>query len=95
MLYFHDFSFLFPGIDLTKDQMALQCVSEATQKAKIELSNALQTDTNLPYLTMDASRPKHMINIVQKHIENLSSDPPPMMATAGKLDPDEGNAFPL
>merc|ERR1711878_233859 len=48
------------GIDLTKDQMALQRVREAAEKAKVELSSALQTDINLPYLTMDASGPKHM-----------------------------------
>ena len=47
-------------IDLTKDQMALQRVREAAEKAKVELSSALQTDINLPYLTMDASGPKHM-----------------------------------
>jgi molecular chaperone DnaK len=40
--------------------MALQRVREAAEKAKVELSSALQTDINLPYLTMDASGPKHM-----------------------------------
>ena len=58
------------GIDLTKDQMALQRVREAAEKAKVELSSALQTDINLPYLTMDASGPKHMnvkVNITQKN----------------------------
>jgi len=48
------------GIDLTKDAMALQRVREAAEKAKVELSSAAQTDINLPYLTMDASGPKHM-----------------------------------
>ena len=48
------------GIDLTKDNMALQRVREAAEKAKVELSSSLQTDINLPYLTMDASGPKHM-----------------------------------
>jgi len=48
------------GIDLTKDSMALQRVREAAEKAKVELSSALQTDINLPYLTMDATGPKHM-----------------------------------
>ena len=43
-----------------KDQMALQRVREAAEKAKVELSSALQTDLNLPYLTMDATGPKHM-----------------------------------
>ena len=40
--------------------MALQRVREAAEKAKVELSSALQTDINLPYLTMDATGPKHM-----------------------------------
>jgi molecular chaperone DnaK len=48
------------GIDLKKDVMALQRVREAAEKAKCELSSALQTDINLPYLTMDATGPKHM-----------------------------------
>ena len=48
------------GIDLSKDSMALQRVREAAEKAKVELSSALQTDINLPYLTMDAAGPKHM-----------------------------------
>ncbi|CAG5129642.1 unnamed protein product, partial [Candidula unifasciata] len=48
------------GIDLSKDSMAMQRLREAAEKAKCELSSALQTDINLPYLTMDASGPKHM-----------------------------------
>jgi len=48
------------GIDLAKDAMALQRVREAAEKAKVELSSSAQTDINLPYLTMDASGPKHM-----------------------------------
>ena len=48
------------GIDLAKDQQALQRVREAAEKAKVELSSSLQTDINLPYLTMDQSGPKHM-----------------------------------
>jgi len=48
------------GIDLRKDTMALQRVKEAAEKAKVELSSAVSTDINLPYLTMDASGPKHM-----------------------------------
>ena len=48
------------GIDLAKDAMALQRVREAAEKAKVELSSSLQTDINLPYLTMDATGPKHM-----------------------------------
>lgn len=48
------------GIDVTKDPMAMQRLKEAAEKAKCELSSSLQTDINLPYLTMDASGPKHM-----------------------------------
>jgi len=48
------------GIDITKDNMALQRLREAAEKAKCELSSSMQTDINLPYLTMDASGPKHM-----------------------------------
>ncbi|CAL1525958.1 unnamed protein product [Lymnaea stagnalis] len=48
------------GIDITKDSMAMQRLREAAEKAKCELSSSMQTDINLPYLTMDASGPKHM-----------------------------------
>lgn len=48
------------GIDITKDKMAMQRLKEAAEKAKIELSSSLQTDINLPYLTMDKAGPKHM-----------------------------------
>ena len=48
------------GIDLTKDKLALQRLKEAAEKAKIELSSAVQTDINLPYITADASGPKHL-----------------------------------
>ena len=48
------------GIDLTKDKLALQRLKEAAEKAKIELSSAIQTDINLPYITADASGPKHL-----------------------------------
>jgi len=48
------------GIDIKKDNMALQRLREAAEKAKCELSSAQQTDINLPYLTMDATGPKHM-----------------------------------
>merc|ERR1711963_617598 len=63
------------GIDLTKDQMALQRVREAAEKAKVELSSALQTDTNLPYLTMDATGPKHMnIKLTRAMFEQIVGD---------------------
>jgi len=63
------------GIDLAKDQMALQRVREAAEKAKVELSSALQTDINLPYLTMDASGPKHMnLKLTRAKFESIVGD---------------------
>src|ERR1019366_1159337 len=48
------------GIDLRKDRLALQRLKEAAEKAKIELSSATQTEVNLPYITADATGPKHL-----------------------------------
>merc|ERR1712149_109299 len=63
------------GIDLTKDQMALQRVREAAEKAKVELSSSLQTDVNLPYLTMDATGPKHMnVKLTRAKFEQIVGD---------------------
>merc|ERR1712241_849560 len=63
------------GIDLAKDQMASQRVREAAEKAKVELSSALQTDINLPYLTMDASGPKHMnLRLTRAKFESIVGD---------------------
>ena len=63
------------GIDLSKDSMALQRVREAAEKAKVELSSALQTDINLPYLTMDASGPKHMnMKLTRSKFETIVGD---------------------
>ncbi|XP_015782951.1 stress-70 protein, mitochondrial [Tetranychus urticae] len=63
------------GIDLTKDVMAMQRVKEAAEKAKIELSSSMQTDLNLPYLTMDASGPKHMnLKLTRAKFESLVGD---------------------
>ncbi|KAF5299478.1 hypothetical protein FQR65_LT01059 [Abscondita terminalis] len=60
------------GIDITKDPMAMQRLKEAAEKAKIELSSSLQTDINLPYLTMDASGPKHMnLKLTRAKFESL------------------------
>ncbi|CAH8549447.1 unnamed protein product [Schistosoma haematobium] len=60
------------GIDVTKDPMALQRVKEAAEKAKIELSSSLQTDINLPYLTMDKAGPKHMhFKLTRAKLEHL------------------------
>ena len=63
------------GIDLTKDNMALQRVREAAEKAKVELSSSLQTDINLPYLTMDQSGPKHMnMKLTRSKFESIVGD---------------------
>merc|ERR1719367_1713322 len=63
------------GIDLTKDNMALQRVREAAEKAKVELSSSQQTDVNLPYLTMDASGPKHMnLKLTRAKFESIVGD---------------------
>jgi molecular chaperone DnaK len=60
------------GIDLTKDVLALQRLKEAAEKAKIELSSTQQTSVNLPYITADATGPKHLnINISRSKFESL------------------------
>ncbi|MHB8376528.1 MAG: molecular chaperone DnaK [Dehalococcoidia bacterium] len=60
------------GIDLKQDRMALQRLKEAAEKAKIELSSAQQTEVNLPFITADASGPKHMtISITRARLEQL------------------------
>lgn len=63
------------GVDLTKDVLALQRLKEAAEKAKIELSNSTQTDINLPYITADASGPKHLnIKLTRAKLESLVED---------------------
>ncbi|MBS0436344.1 MAG: molecular chaperone DnaK, partial [Proteobacteria bacterium] len=63
------------GVDLSKDVLALQRLKEAAEKAKIELSNATQTDINLPYVTADASGPKHLnIKLTRAKLEALVED---------------------
>merc|ERR1712241_1161459 len=63
------------GIDLRKDAMALQRVREAAEKAKVELSSAVQTDINLPYLTMDQTGPKHMnMKLTRAKFESIVGD---------------------
>jgi len=63
------------GLDITKDPMAMQRLKEAAEKAKIELSSSLQTDVNLPYLTVDASGPKHMnLKLSRSKFESLVGD---------------------
>ena len=60
------------GVDLTKDPLALQRLKEAAEKAKIELSSSQQTDINLPYITADASGPKHLnIKVTRAKLESL------------------------
>ncbi|QNN56284.1 molecular chaperone DnaK [Diaphorobacter ruginosibacter] len=63
------------GVDLSKDVLALQRLKEAAEKAKIELSNSAQTDINLPYITADASGPKHLnIKLTRAKLEALVDD---------------------
>ena len=63
------------GIDLKKDKLALQRLKEAAEKAKIELSSASQTEINLPYITADASGPKHLaIKLSRAKFESLVDD---------------------
>ncbi len=63
------------GIDLRKDKLALQRLKEAAEKAKIELSSATQTDINLPYITADASGPKHLtLKLTRAKYEALVDD---------------------
>jgi molecular chaperone DnaK len=60
------------GIDLSADKMALQRLKEAAEKAKIELSSAMQTDVNLPFITADASGPKHLnMSLTRAKFEQL------------------------
>jgi len=63
------------GIDLRQDKMALQRLKEAAEKAKMELSTSMETDVNLPFITADASGPKHLnIKITRAKLEGLVSD---------------------
>jgi len=63
------------GIDLRKDKLALQRLKEAAEKAKIELSSSMQTEVNLPFITADASGPKHLnIKLTRAKLEALVDD---------------------
>ena len=63
------------GIDLRKDRMALQRIKEAAEKAKIELSTMMQTEINLPFITADATGPKHLIlTLTRSKLEQLVAD---------------------
>jgi molecular chaperone DnaK len=71
------------GIDLRQDQLALQRLKDAAERAKIELSSAHQTDVNLPYVTADASGPKHLnIKLTRAKLESLVED-----LVKGTIDP--------
>ncbi len=63
------------GIDLHNDRQALQRLKEASEKAKIELSTTMQTEINLPYLTADATGPKHLVmTLTRSKLEQLTAD---------------------
>jgi molecular chaperone DnaK len=63
------------GIDLRKDRMALQRLKEAAEKAKVELSSTIQTEINLPFITADASGPKHLVmTLTRAKLEALVDD---------------------
>jgi molecular chaperone DnaK len=63
------------GIDLSKDQMVMQRLKEAAEKAKIELSSAMETDINLPFITADATGPKHMnLKLTRSKLEQMIED---------------------
>src|SRR5512134_3687267 len=63
------------GIDLRKDRMALQRLKEAAEKAKVELSSTVQTEINLPFITADATGPKHLVmTLTRAKLESLVAD---------------------
>ena len=63
------------GIDLRNDPLALQRLKDAAERAKIELSSSMQTDVNLPYVTMDASGPKHLnVKLTRAKLESIVED---------------------
>ncbi len=63
------------GIDLSKDRIALQRLKEASEKAKIELSSTISTEINLPFISADASGPKHLVmNLTRAKLEDLVAD---------------------
>jgi molecular chaperone DnaK len=73
--YFADEFKTSTGIDLRQDRQSLQRLKEAAEKAKIELSSMMQTEINLPYITADASGPKHLVmNLTRSKLEQLTGD---------------------
>jgi molecular chaperone DnaK len=85
------------GIDISKDKMAVQRIREAGEKAKIELSSTLETEINLPYLSADASGPKHLtMKLTRAKLEDLvrptierCRKPMKQAIEDGKIDPDK------
>ena len=60
------------GVDLSKDNLALQRIKEAAEKAKIELSSSLETEINLPFITSDQNGPKHLLlKLTRANLENM------------------------
>ncbi len=75
MEYLMDFFKKETGIDVKSDRQALQRLKEASEKAKIELSSTMETEINLPYLTADASGPKHLVTrLTRSRLEQLTDD---------------------
>ncbi len=73
------------GIDLRQDRMALQRLKEAAEKAKVELSSVMQTEINLPFVTADASGPKHLsLTLTRSKLEQLTEDL--LQRTVGTVD---------
>ena len=71
------------GVDLRGDRMALQRLKEAAEKAKIELSSTLQTEVNLPFVTADATGPKHLVmTLTRAKLESLVADAPSSRAVS-------------
>jgi len=63
------------GVDLSKDQLALQRIKESAEKAKIELSSAMETEINLPFITSDENGPKHLLlKLTRAQFENMVAD---------------------
>ncbi len=85
------------GMDLSKDRMAVQRIREAAEKAKIELSSTMETEVNLPYLTADASGPKHLtLKLTRAKLEDLvrptverCREPVKQALTDAKLTPEQ------
>ena len=83
------------GIDLRTDKMALQRLKEAAERAKIELSTTMETEINLPFITADASGPKHMnIKLSRAKLESMVEDLVDRLLAAHAAGPQGRRAFP-